>query len=494
MTNQNILDQRLKTLKIRLLNLWQIFVEIFKAFSRKDPVLFNFILCSLGIGLFILFEMDVWIFKRFNIWRFYPSDGFLFKAYASFAIWMPILFYGVWIRNDKKKFIKKLKEVFDIVGLKNVIGSYPNFLSLEPITGGTMKLRLTNGTFPLSEWQKRKEKFEANMQVFIDEIKQVAERGIIEMTFSYEPMPAKVMIENIFGFRNYKFFLGRDRTKTYTGDFSENPHLLIAGETGGGKSAFMRQLITTVKINQPESEFHLVDLKGGVEFGHFDRFPNMNVISEVSGVAAALGIIIGSLKTRSQALKDRRLTKIEEFFATDEFKRMSVKQRENHVLGRRIFVVVDECAEIFLFGLGHNASYTREIRGAMSTITRLGRFVGIHVILGTQRPDKQAVDPQVKTNLTSTMCFRIHDLGGSLAVLGSGRATDLPKHPGRAILRTGSDEVEIQTPLLEFGEAMKLLEEKFKPSLDDEISKGGLSNGNQSDQPKEENIKSNIVE
>jgi S-DNA-T family DNA segregation ATPase FtsK/SpoIIIE len=128
-------------------------------------------------------------------------------------------------------------------------------------------------------------------------------------------------------------------------------------------------------------------------------------------------------------------------------------------------VVIDECAEIFLFGLGHEASHTRAIRGAMSSITRLGRFVGVHVVLGTQRPDKQAVDPQVKTNLPSTVCFRIHDHGGSLAVLGTGRATDLPKLPGRAILKTGADEQEIQTPLLEFGEAMKLLEEKFKDSI-----------------------------
>jgi S-DNA-T family DNA segregation ATPase FtsK/SpoIIIE len=118
----------------------------------------------------------------------------------------------------------------------------------------------------------------------------------------------------------------------------------------------------------------------------------------------------------------------------------------------------------------------------MSTIARLGRFVGVHVILGTQRPDKQAVDPQVKTNMTSTICFRIHDHGGSLAVLGTGRATDLPKLPGRAILRTGADELEIQTPLLEFGEAMKLLEEKFKATPDHESKQTEVDNG-KSDKP-----------
>lgn len=473
-TTPSTFDQRLEILKVRLWDLGQIFVEIWKGFQRKDPALFRFIIISLIVAFTITLQIDVWAFKRINFWHLYPHDGWLFKLYVTLAIWTPIMAYGAWIRTDKKKFSKKLKEVYDLVQFKNAIGSYPNFLSLEPISGGTMKLRLTNGAFPLSEWQKRKERLEANMRVFIDEIKQIPEKGIIEMTFSYEPMPAKVTIENIFAYRDYRYFIGRDRSKTYTGDFSESPHLLVAGETGGGKSAFMRQLITTIKLNQPEAEFHLVDLKGGVEFGHFEKFPGMKVISEVSGVAAALKTISGNLKVRSQALKDRKLTKIEEFFVTDEYRRLSPEARSTHVLGRRIFVIVDECAEIFLFGLGHSPSSTREIRGSMSTIARLGRFVGVHVILGTQRPDKQAVDPQVKTNLTSTVCFRIHDHGGSLAVLGTGRATDLPKLPGRAILKTGADEQEIQTPLLEFGEAMKLLEEKFKDKMQPEDTKETL--------------------
>jgi S-DNA-T family DNA segregation ATPase FtsK/SpoIIIE len=476
------LDQRLDTLRFKLWNLWQIAVEIWKGFARQDEALFQCLIVGLTAGVMILCQLDVWLFKHTNIWRFYPRDGWMFRVYVLTAIWLPVLGFGVWVRNDKKKFAQKLKEVFDLVGLKNAIGSYPHFLSLEPITGGTMKLRLTNGAFPLGEWQKRKERLEANMRVFIDEIKQVPDKGIIEMTFSYEPMPTKVTIENIRGFRDYKFLIGRDRMKSYTGDFSTSPHLLAAGETGGGKSAFMRQLITTIKLNQPEAEFHLVDLKGGVEFGHFESFPGMKVISEVSSVAAALKTITGNLKLRSQALKDRRLTKIEEFFATDEFRKLSPEARTSHILGRRVFVVVDECAEIFLFGLGHDASHTREIRGCMSTIARLGRFVGVHVILGTQRPDKQAVDPQVKTNMTSTICFRIHDHGGSLAVLGTGRATDLPKLPGRAILRTGADELEIQTPLLEFGEAMKLLEEKFKATPDHESKQTEVDNG-KSDKP-----------
>jgi hypothetical protein len=467
MSSASTLEHRIQILKTRLIDIGQVFAEIGKGFWRKDPALFRFLIGSTSLALSILLCIDVWIFKRIGLWWIYPADGWVFRLYASAVVWAPVLAYGMWQRNSKKKFIRNLKEVFDLVGLKNAIGSYPNFLELEPLSGGTMKLKVTNGAFSLKEWQNRKERLESSLRVFIDEIKHLTERGIVEITFSYDPMPSIVSIENIFAYRQYRYFIGRDRTKSYDGDFSESPHLLVAGESGGGKSTFMRQLITTVKINQPEAEFHLIDLKGGVEFGHFEKFPGMKIVAEMGSVAAALKTITGNIKVRSQALKERRLTKIEDFFVSDEFRKLDQKGREKHTLGRRVFVVIDECAEVFLFGLGHDAAQTREIRASVSTIARLGRFVGVHVILGTQRPDKKAIDPQVKTNLSTVISFRIQDLGGSLAVLGTGSATDLPQLPGRAILRKGADEHEIQTPYLDFGAAMKYLEDKFKDRLSD---------------------------
>lgn len=461
MTGKPTFEQRFEILKIKIWNLWQIIVELWKGFVRQDPVLFRCMILGLVAGAMIILQMDVWVFKHANIWRFYPRDGWVFRVYVLSAIWLPILGYGVWVRNDKKKFAVKLKEVFDLVGLKNAIGSYPNFLTLEPITGGTMKLRLTNGAFPLFDWQKRKERLEANMRVFIDEIKQVQDKGIIEMTFSYEPMPTKVSIENIRGFRDYKFLIGRDRSKSYVGSFVDNPHFLIGGESGGGKSAFVRQLVTTIKVNQPEAEFYLLDFKGGVEFWQFEKLPGIKVISDIAKAARSLNEIAGNIELRTKKLREMNLTDIKYFFESDQFKRMSTEEKRSHTLGRRIIIVVDECAEIFLFGLGHPAEFTRELRAAMSRITRLGRSVGIHAVIATQRPDKNAVDPQVKTNLPTTICYRINDIGGSLAVLGNSRATDLPNIPGRAILKNGSQEVEVQTPYLDPKESLRILEDAF---------------------------------
>jgi hypothetical protein len=461
--NFSLMQERFLLIKARLREVGLVFYETYQGYCRRDELFYRACLAAAWIGFFVTIEWDVWFFKRFGLWHFYPADGIIFRLYVPLVMLFPFLLYGARIRIHKRRFAADLREVFELVGLKNALGNYPRFLSLEPITGGTMKLRVTNGAFPITEWTKRKERLEATMRVFIDEIRTVQERGIIEVMFSFNPMPNIVKVEDIFSYKKYTYFLGVGRTKSHIGDFSKSPHLLVAGQSGGGKSYFMRQMVTTIKVNQPESKFIMVDLKGGAEFGIFETVPGIEVYYSVDKIPGAIAPLIKELKFRAEALKERQITKIEDFFATIEWKKMSLEEKAKHRLGHRIFVVVDECAEIFLFGLGHDPVHTRTIRGNMSQIARLGRFVGIHVILGTQRPDKHAVDPQVKSNLTSIVSFRIPDLGGSLAILGNGRATDLPGIKGRAVVQDDGEQVEIQTPFLEFNDVIKLLE-KMKPA------------------------------
>ncbi|NUM60212.1 MAG: hypothetical protein HUU56_16385, partial [Bdellovibrionaceae bacterium] len=90
----------------------------------------------------------------------------------------------------------------------------------------------------------------------------------------------------------------------------------------------------------------------------------------------------------------------------------------------------------------------RSVRRGVHVASSNGRPVPTLLILATQRPDRNIVDVQVRSNLTSTVCFRLNDLGGSLAVLGSKTACELPQIKGRAIYLRGADEYEIQTPFL----------------------------------------------
>jgi DNA segregation ATPase FtsK/SpoIIIE, S-DNA-T family len=118
---------------------------------------------------------------------------------------------------------------------------------------------------------------------------------------------------------------------------------------------------------------------------------------------------------------------------------------------------VDEVAELFLAGGPVNAEQSKQASEIVGRISRLGRAPGIHLVLGTQRPDKRALDTQIMANLPGKLCFQMSDTASSMVVINNARARDLPGIPGRAIWQNGLTMVEVQTPYLQVEEANQLL-------------------------------------
>ena len=126
------------------------------------------------------------------------------------------------------------------------------------------------------------------------------------------------------------------------------------------------------------------------------------------------------------------------------------------VLDRHL-IVIDEAYELFRVGPGSEAKEIQEARACANAIAQKGRALGIHLVIATQRPDKDAVDSQTKANMAGRLCFKMADIPSSTTILGSKRAADLPKIQGRAIWRCGLDEIEIQAPNLGVEEAKSIL-------------------------------------
>jgi S-DNA-T family DNA segregation ATPase FtsK/SpoIIIE len=279
-------------------------------------------------------------------------------------------------------------------------------------------------------------------------------------------MPELTRIDDIKAMAALTFVVGKTRAKQIVARLDKVPHLMVAGQTGGGKSTFLRCLITTLYLNNPDFEFTLIDLKGGLEFQTFENLKRVEVVPNVAQAISGLQSLETIMKKRMALLKANDCKDIDAYLAIPAEKRKPISEEEKTgPLGRHI-LVVDEAAEMFLAGSQAGSGDIQTARRILSQIARQGRAVGVHLVIATQRPDAKSLDPQVKANLTGVLCFQMLNDASSITVLGVGRATDLPSIPGRGIWKCGAEMLEVQTPYLEAESADQLLESHRQPIHD----------------------------
>ena len=99
--------------------------------------------------------------------------------------------------------------------------------------------------------------------------------------------------------------IGRTRSREIRVDLRVIPHLLIAGQTGGGKSTLLRAIITLLFLNNEHCEFILIDLKGGLEFQLFEDLDRVSVLPDIGSAVAVLEAEEAELNLRLKLLKKR---------------------------------------------------------------------------------------------------------------------------------------------------------------------------------------------
>ncbi|MGK5085319.1 FtsK/SpoIIIE domain-containing protein [Bdellovibrionota bacterium FG-1] len=403
-------------------------------------------------GLFIATHVDQRIFAAAHLSVIYPYRPMFYWPYCT-----AMLTLGFWgwalremkLRND---LIERLTRVFVDAGLKSPLGSLPKFIFDKPVDAFTRKMRLYRAGLSFAQFEKARPQLESALQVYVDEIRENRESGTLDLIYAHCPMPTFAQLDNIRGIPALHFAVGKTRARQLTASFREVPHLLVAGQTGGGKSSFLREMIVTLYLNQSDLEFTLIDLKGGIEFQIFENLKRAHVIPDVERAIAALVRAEDVLKKRMVLLKEHGCKDIDAYQA----------MRPQVSLARQV-IIIDEAAEMFLAGHHAKSADIQRARGVLSQIARLGRSVGVHLVIATQRPDSRALDPQVKANLTGVLCFQMQNDTSSITVLGVGRASDLPPISGRAIWKSGAEMTEVQVPYLSIEETNELLKEHRVP-------------------------------
>lgn len=229
--------------------------------------------------------------------------------------------------------------------------------------------------------------------------------------------------------------VGEHRTIHYN-DLATHPHILIGGQTGGGKSNLVNNFIASQIRFQDSDTFKLVliDLKR-MEFGFYKQAPHLlcPVIYDPVAAIKHLEFVREEIEQRA-GMFDGKAKEL------SEWNRLYPNQKLP-----RIVTVIDEYAELMLSG----QKIAKTITHLVARISALGRAVGIHLIICTQRPDAQVVPGLIRMNMGTTISgFAPNDVQ-SRVIIGTSDAQNLPSDvKGRMIFARGSDKVEIQTPLI----------------------------------------------
>ncbi|MGA5444905.1 type VII secretion protein EccCa [Streptomyces griseoincarnatus] len=211
------------------------------------------------------------------------------------------------------------------------------------------------------------------------------------------------------------------------------PHGMLIGATGSGKSETLRTLVLALALTHSSDtlNFVLVDFKGGATFLGLDELPHTsavitNLADEVSLVARMQDALHGELMRRQELLRAAG-----NYTSALEYERARAAGTPLQPLPS-LFVVVDEFSELL--------SAHREFMELFVMIGRLGRSLGVHLLLASQRLDEGRMH-QLESHLSYRIGLRTFSAMESRGVLGVPDAYRLPSQPGSGYLKSGVEEL-----------------------------------------------------
>lgn len=212
-------------------------------------------------------------------------------------------------------------------------------------------------------------------------------------------------------------------------DKAHGPHGLVAGTTGSGKSEILQTYILAMStlFHPYEVGFVIIDFKGGGMVNQFKELPHlMGAITNIDGkeINRSLKSIKAELQKRQRLFADVDVNHIDKYIK-------KYKAGEVSIPLPHLIIIVDEFAEL----KAEQPEFMKELISA----ARIGRSLGVHLILATQKPSGQ-VNEQIWSNSRFKLCLKVQSQEDSNEVLKSPLAAEI-KEPGRAYLQVGNNEI-----------------------------------------------------
>lgn len=403
-------------------------------------------------------------------------DGMIAKSILFYALWLlPILLLVIYGSMEKKP-DRSYQDQFESIKFCNKKGQYPELIERKA-DGKKEILSFKSAGIPITEWRDKRIQLEAAMDCNILKINVDAKTKTVIIL---ETVPAEVAMGTNIRWKHeymstnkddFEIVAGEGLLDKVTFDFDKHPHALLAGVTGSGKSVLLRLFLW--QFIYKGATPYMIDFKGGIELTDFEEFGE--VVFDRNKALDLLKEINKELALRLDLFRDCGVKKLPEYNRKFPDKELT-----------RIVIACDEVAEMLdKTGLSSSdAAIYKEIEKELSTIARLGRAPGIHMLLGTQRPDAKVIVGQIKNNLPIRISGRMTDVQASEMVLGNSKAVTISDTKGRFMYTVGSDTFEFQAYNFQdsdiipgnYRRGTMLIDEDGKSHIQDEGGNSGEQN------------------
>lgn len=207
--------------------------------------------------------------------------------------------------------------------------------------------------------------------------------------------------------------LGKDNSGRYiVGDIAKMPHVLIAGQTGSGKSVCINSIISSILYRATPEEVRLILIDPKVvELSIYNDIPHLiaPVVTDPKKAASALDWAVAEMMRRYKSFAEKGVRDIKGFnkaLAKDE-KMMP-----------QMVIIIDELADLMMVCPG-------EVEESICRLAQLARAAGIHLVIATQRPSVNVITGIIKANIPTRIAFSVTSAVDSRTVIDHGGAEKL---------------------------------------------------------------------
>lgn len=459
-------DKELEKIGNTIVNVLKSIYEFFKNVvygckelqEKKARIYWLITLSVLGLSLFLLRE---------KIWLFIPRDNnrLMPVKYSVYVTPFIPLIYLNYLGDKHKKSKQSYDEMFDKIGFygkskikkKTSSGEYVEARDYPKFIGETKEEDITIYSFysniNLQEWRAKL----ADLENALDcNILKIENAKTTKKVVKIHTVPSDMAISEYLEWKDeyileedFKLVIGENMLDKISFNLNSVPHVLVAGETGSGKSVILRLILW--QVVKKGAKIYMVDFKGGVEFGkRYEKFGE--VLTEKQRVLEVLKELTFENKARLEYFRELDVKNLGQYNKLAEAKGLKKLTR--------IIVFIDELAEMLdkSGASKEEKELMAQIEKEISTLARLARATGINLVIGVQRPDAKVLTGQIKNNIPVRISGRFADKPASEIVLGNSRATDLPNTKGRFLYKVGADTLEFQAYLFDDDRMLKDVE------------------------------------